>query len=913
MKKVLSLVLLLTLLIQLISLPVYSADVAIVGENETEFIRKLDIIGGWEASETVTRAEFVNAVMRCIIKNSGSKDGGVTVNAQNDVFADVPLNHWAAYNIELAKASGIISGADAGLFDPEGYLSYHAALKIIINALGYKTLADRNGGFPVGYIYAANEIKLGFLSVDNKEILTKGEAAILIKDMLETAPMKLEYMAEKNVYSIPNEWEDTLLNKIFYVRSFIGVVTANKYSSTEAAATQADKVCIRSLSNGNSGIFNVGETKAEEYLGRRVKVYYYTDNPYELLYIQPDDNNVLVIDSEDIIEADYTEKEIKYLKIKNNDWVAEKTEETINIDASIDIIHNGIISGNVKLIFDILNNETKYNLDSIVFYDNDNDNNFDTMKINTYYTIHVDYVYDDETRLVITDASLGISKTFDKTKKNVYINRYTSKGYRMDGYGIIVGDTVSVSEAIGDVELYSLYITKGSKSDTFMSYGDGKFISKDYTYTVSNTLLDHYTNISDVINLNEEYNLYLDHKGKIAGFYSEKVGYDTYYKIIKNKDEFIYIYNAGIDGRGLKKDIKIETINLEAEFNTMEVADKFRIDGVKVGSGSNCISPETACQMIKGKLVKYTKDANGKITSITFPKTQSNDNEFKYATGVNQTDGPVQLRYRATPKVFYKDGVGTASITSDTTILWVPHPELAVKGIDLNLYCKRGTTSNFTSDQYYYINSYTLNNTSVAADILIAYNNGEERIDSFTKPVIVTKVIQAKNNYGEYATKIFGMQENKEVQIASEQLEFKDKNGATVNVEPGDLVRCALNTKGDCVSMNMLYDHSDYVDISASYSSGYRAIRGSVYHHDKNIMLMVKNKWNIDDSDIKPSNLESQVCTSSAKIYVFNEKKKTLKKVTSGNLIDYKFDKTNYSRVVVANSYASPDLIVIYE
>lgn len=310
--------------------------------------------------------------------------------------------------------------------------------------------------------------------------------------------------------------------------------------------------------------------------------------------------------------------------------------------------------------------------------------------------------------------------------------------------------------------------------------------------------------------------------------------------------------------------------------------------------------------------VKVIKNIN-EVRYLTYSSTWQYDNEFKYSFGVNQSDGPVQLRYKASPKVFYKDGVGSTAISSNTTILWVPHPDLASQGVDLNLYCKRGTTSNFTTDQYYYINSYTVNNTSVAADILIAYNNGEDRIDSFTRPVIVTKVIQSKNNYGEFATKIFGVQENKEVQIASEQLEFKDKNGATVTVEPGDLVRCALNTKGDCVSMSMLYDHSDYEEVSASFSTGYRAIRGSVYQHDKNIMLMVKNNWNIDDEDIKPSNMESQVCTSSAKIYLFNEAKKTLKKVTSGNLIDYKFDKANYSRVVVANSYASPDLIVIYE
>ena len=91
MKKVLSLILLLTILMQFISVPVYSAEVAIVGENEVEFIKKLDIIGNWEASDIITRAEFVNAIMRCIIKDSGSKDGGMTVNAQNKVFED---EHW---------------------------------------------------------------------------------------------------------------------------------------------------------------------------------------------------------------------------------------------------------------------------------------------------------------------------------------------------------------------------------------------------------------------------------------------------------------------------------------------------------------------------------------------------------------------------------------------------------------------------------------------------------------------------------------------------------------------------------------------------------------------------------------------------------------------------------------------------
>lgn len=48
--------------------------------------------------------------------------------------------------------------------------------------------------------------------------------------------------------------------------------------------------------------------------------------------------------------------------------------------------------------------------------------------------------------------------------------------------------------------------------------------------------------------------------------------------------------------------------------------------------------------MVKGKLVQYKTNSNGFITTITLPKSSTEDNVFSYTQGVEQSGGPVKLR-----------------------------------------------------------------------------------------------------------------------------------------------------------------------------------------------------------------------------------------------------------------------------
>lgn len=917
MKRLLSLILFLTILVQLFTIPVFAAKTVIKGETELEFIKALNIVGNWDPSEIVTRAEFVDAAVRCIVKDSSS------VVAPNTVFNDVPADHWAAYNIDVAVKSGIISGAGTGSFEPEGYLTYAAAMKIAVNALGYGAVAEQNGGFPTGYFIAASTVGIDVPNVENTNILTKGEAAIILKNILETVPMGRAYIFGDEEYFMPENEDRTILNRIHSIRSFKGIVTSNPYTSIDSTSIVPENtVRIESLTTGRSEIFNIGETKAADYIGRHMIVYYYEsdESPYTLFKLMPDPGEVVVsIEGDDIVEASYNNRKIKYSDTNEiNRWNESESNGSVIIPIDASIIHNGIFTGDVKGIFDIINGNTENNVESITLYDNNRDGSFEFVDVKTYYTLNVDYVYDGDDRLVLTDNVTGKTIQIDKYNNKIMERRYTSDGIELPGYGVIEGNTVGVSYAKGEVELYNLYVSKDSKVDTFKAVNEDEIQSVDYTYYLSNTLKKYFKdkemNVAKQIESGVEYTLFFDHKGKLAGYYSQETGYDTYYGIIQNKDDYIYILDAQpLNSRLGTSTIQFKVSTLEAEVSVMTSTSKLKVNNMTVTSGSKGISPAEAIAMVKGKLVQYTKDSMGYIKTITLPEDSTEDNVFSYTFGLDQSAGPVKLRYRGGPKVFYYDNVGSAAIDSKTTILWVPSQRLVEEGVDVNLYCKRGALNNFATDQSYYINSYKVNNSSVTANIIVAYNDGEPRIDSFTKPIVVRKVEQSYNKSGHVATKIYGNQDTKDVEIASEESVFKKHDGTSLEVGVGDLVRLALNAMGDCSYAEVLFDYSDYETVDKSYSSAYRAIRGSVYQHDTNTMYMVKNKWDINDADIIPANIESQICSSSAKIYLLDVKAEKLTKVTSGSLVDYKFDNINYSRVVVANSYGTPDLIVIYK
>lgn len=116
--------------------------------NETG-IMSGDQFGNFNPNDTVTRAEMATIVCRM---------RGKTKNLpSDDRFSDVPVGHWANGYVSKAAELGVVTGYDTGLFGPTDKVTYEQAVTVIVRAKGWEDEAINQGGWPYGYLYAADD------------------------------------------------------------------------------------------------------------------------------------------------------------------------------------------------------------------------------------------------------------------------------------------------------------------------------------------------------------------------------------------------------------------------------------------------------------------------------------------------------------------------------------------------------------------------------------------------------------------------------------------------------------------------------------------------------------------------------------------------------------------------------------
>ena len=71
------------------------------------------------------------------------------------VFTDVPADAWEAPYVYDLVGRGILSGYGDGTFGPDDTVKYEQAVTMIMRTLGYDPFAANNGGYPTGYLAAA--------------------------------------------------------------------------------------------------------------------------------------------------------------------------------------------------------------------------------------------------------------------------------------------------------------------------------------------------------------------------------------------------------------------------------------------------------------------------------------------------------------------------------------------------------------------------------------------------------------------------------------------------------------------------------------------------------------------------------------------------------------------------------------
>ena len=189
--------------------------------------------------------------------------------ASCEVFADVPVGHWAADSVAALSSAGIISGYN-GLFYPDNTVIFAELAKMVVVALGYGERALKIGEYPYGYLAAAAE-----LGITNDIDLTAGESVnrgIAAKMLLNSLHVKLSdgtTVADRvieNTYYISENGSDendgsyekpwlTLKKAVNEIKAGDTVIINDGvYDETETAAIDADSVQIRCIKTSGAKI-----------------------------------------------------------------------------------------------------------------------------------------------------------------------------------------------------------------------------------------------------------------------------------------------------------------------------------------------------------------------------------------------------------------------------------------------------------------------------------------------------------------------------------------------------------------------------------------------------------------------------------------------------------------------------------
>lgn len=148
-----------------------------------------DETGNLNFQEPVTRAEMAQIILNA--KNIMAAEANAD---SDDMFTDVGKDHWAYNTVYTARDLGIINGNGDGTFSPDDNVTYEQAVKMITATLGYEPLAEAKGGYPEGYMAAAEQIGLtksiSFNPTDNalrKDIAILIDTALDIPLMVQTS------------------------------------------------------------------------------------------------------------------------------------------------------------------------------------------------------------------------------------------------------------------------------------------------------------------------------------------------------------------------------------------------------------------------------------------------------------------------------------------------------------------------------------------------------------------------------------------------------------------------------------------------------------------------------------------------------------------------------------------------------
>lgn len=838
----------------------------------------------FKPENTITRAEFAKMITVALA-------GPVTLVETTDKFPDVALDHWANKYIAYAVKAGIINGNDDGTFRPENPVTYGEAVKMIVCAKGYGSLYKASNPWYQGYIKIANDVNL----TKNAQALGTQEAP---RGMVAQLIYNMDYCKQITITN-KDDGPEIDLGDDDELEEEEGVLIGVFETTLTGEGMGLNKFEVMI----DDTIYNIGDYELDKFyplLGKCVEIEYEdASTPIIRTIYESGNNPKITIPAEDISSIDG--RTIEYYKDGSNRTTDVKLSNT-----GLYVIYNGQGVPQEDIDTDFIEEYFDVECGEITLMNNDGGSDYEIAYITSYDTYFVTGRSANKDVYTFNDSYKGRSVTLKNDDDDYVAYKVTTAGGNKASTTVSnIGTNkvvLSVAEPIdgkGVTEaIVSTATLKNAEVDEMSGYD--YVVINDKEYSVSK----YYKELLDSdeetygFDVGDKATFYLDHEGRIVF-------------MAKTESTEPYAYVLGYDGgKGLDSEKALLLYNIPSSSTTVcLIGENVKVNGSsKTGDEFVTMLKESAAvinekqldegvEIIDGdyaQLIKYsTSTKNGKtyiseasivdaedvtdgnIVPGNF-RTDSDDDKEPFSDGVST------LKYNSSTKAFTDDsGANQFVINSSTTVLLVPSDRTDEEEF------KKRTYSYFVNTKSYVVEPYDV--TSNIAKAVIVYTGGVSnlvKVEGNTDVAFVEGVSTATNN-GERVNKItyykFGETETKEIYT-------EDLNGVAAGVEPGDVIRMAVDD-GEVVGIQIvykdgvLYDYDDNTpydefpaddnEIIHSYnttSDYYRVVLGTVDYVDVDAGTLNVVPQIVEDGDeYDNDNWEPFTIGSSVKFYTFDE------------------------------------------
>lgn len=924
LKKVIALVAVLALTLSTVALGASYSDVADDSAYSVavESLSKLGIVTGYEdgtygPEKAVTRAE-----MAALIARIQGYEESAKANA-NTAFTDVPSEYWASGYIAQAANQGIVNGYGDGTFGPDDTVKYEQAVTMIMRTLGYDPFAANNGGYPTGYLAAAQRYGVT-KNVSNAVAGTdanRGTIAQLLYNGIDTAIMaqskwgsdgKIEYtIYDGSDYYTPYK---TLMSENLGVVKLKGTITKTPYSSTTGTVTinnsERAKVSMTIFDNYdttnkdfdysdtamNNGTVKkdllVGDSDVCDFLGYRVIAYVVESDSYageyEVISAAKDSatNNEIsfTLDKFDSLASG----KLEYFK---NDTDRNTTKLNLQNGANTAVVFNNVGGYTASGVFTGTSALVKKDMTAggmVTLIDNDSTDGYDVIFVEVGSTAVVDEV--NKTKVTFKEAaampqgaSLSSIDVDDEDDSEAFF-------FFKDGKEIAVTDLKEwdVLTVIAENKSASYIVAEviGSPVTGTVSATTSSDTSEGGTaYKIEGTTYDVAKNAYGVsgLEVGDAGIFYIDKYGKIAAF-------DEDSSVAGSAGNYAYVLKTSFDKDDFDEytmQFKLVTAN---GVDTYELANKVTVNGIasvtdpatsvtaskKVTKTTNKLDGTTEPAMrtwagsFKNLLIKYTANSSGEITSITLPGYD--DDKFS-AEKTSTTDTE-----------FDKDlmRIGKQNIDENATLFLID----TTSDSD----CMVGTVADLDDGQSY--TSYAAYLDSKGDDANIVVVTGYKAAATSSSAAVIASVGRGQNSDLEdvFVLDYYINGELKEGVLTNNDV-YNNNSSA---LSEGDIVLVKVSSAGVITGLDMLVDFGGKIrDNSVVYASpeGTASADGSAYKYTNGKLTTVFGYAKNFSKGSKTAELagDNYKLSNAKNVYVIDPALKN-NKVDSGSVGDYVYD-----------------------